>query len=131
MIEFDCTCVQKHHSIPTEVIEVSDHAILKVPEILKDYHRIFLVADENTYEVAGKEVEALLKEADCSYDDVMEIIVYLRDVADYDVVQALFKERFPDKPYVIVHAAVCRPGWLVEMECMAVKKIVNSDFPVF
>ena len=76
-------------------------------------------------------VEALLKEADCSYDDVMEIIVYLRDVADYDVVQALFKERFPDKPYVIVHAAVCRPGWLVEMECMAVKKIVNSDFPVF
>ena len=64
MIEFDCTCVQKHHSIPTEVIEVSDHAILKVPEILKDYHRIFLVADENTYEVAGRQVEALLKESD-------------------------------------------------------------------
>ena len=63
MIEFDCTCVQKHHSIPTEVIEVSEHAILKVPEILKDYHRIFLVADENTYEVAGRQVEALLKES--------------------------------------------------------------------
>ena len=24
MIEMDCTCVQKHHSIPTEVIEVSE-----------------------------------------------------------------------------------------------------------
>ena len=61
MIEFDCTCVQKHHSIPTEVIEVSEHAIEKVPGILKDYHRIFLVADENTYEVAGRRVEELLK----------------------------------------------------------------------
>ena len=39
-------------------------------------------------------VEALLKEADCGFGDVGHIIVYLR-----------------------------RPGWLVEMECMAVKKI--------
>ena len=63
MIEMDCTCSQNHHSIPTEVIEVSEHAIEKVPEILKNYHRIFLVADENTYEVAGRRVEELLKEA--------------------------------------------------------------------
>ena len=63
MIEMDCTCVQKHHCIPTEVIEVSEHAVEKTAEILKDYHRIFMVADENTYEVAGKRVEYLLKEA--------------------------------------------------------------------
>ena len=63
MIEMHCTCVQKHHSIPTEVIEVSEHALLKVPDILNDYHRIFLVADENTYEVAGKQVESLLRNA--------------------------------------------------------------------
>ncbi len=61
MIEMDCTCVQKHHSIPTEVIEVSDHAIEKVAEILKDYRRIFMVADENTYRVAGRRVEEILK----------------------------------------------------------------------
>ena len=61
MIEMDCTCVQKHHSIPTEVIEVSDHAIEKTAEILKDYRRIFMVADENTYEVAGRRVEEILK----------------------------------------------------------------------
>ena len=61
MIEMDCTCVQKHHSIPTEVIEVSDHAIEKTADILKDYHRIFMVADENTYKVAGRRVEELLK----------------------------------------------------------------------
>ncbi len=63
MIEMDCTCVQKHHSIPTEVIEVSEHAIEKTADILKDYHRIFLVADENTYAVAGRRVEQLLREA--------------------------------------------------------------------
>ena len=63
MIEMDCSCVQKHHSIPTEVIEVSDHAIEKVPEILRNYRRIFMVADENTYEVAGRRVEALLSSA--------------------------------------------------------------------
>ena len=61
MIEMDCTCSQKHHSIPTEVIEVSEHAIEKIPAILQGYHRIFLVADENTYAVAGKRAEELLK----------------------------------------------------------------------
>ena len=76
-------------------------------------------------------VEALLKEADCSYDDVSEMIVYLRDVADYELVRSLFEERFPDKPYVIVHAPVCRPGWLVEMECMAVKANNNPELPTF
>ena len=49
MIEMDCTCVQKHHCIPTEVIEVSEHAVEKTAEILKNYHRIFMVADENTF----------------------------------------------------------------------------------
>ena len=63
MIEMDCSCVQGHHSIPTEVIEVSEGAIEKVAEILKDYRRIFLVADEHTYEVAGRRAEELLRAA--------------------------------------------------------------------
>ncbi len=76
-------------------------------------------------------VEALLKEAECTYDDVCEMIVYLRDLADYQIVSDLYKERFPGKPYVIVHAHVCRPGWLVEMECMAVKSISSPTLPQF
>ena len=68
-------------------------------------------------------VEALLKEADCGFGDVGHIIVYLRDIADYAVVKEMFDKRFPDTPRVITLAPVCRPGWLVEMECMAVKKI--------
>jgi enamine deaminase RidA (YjgF/YER057c/UK114 family) len=59
------------------------------------------------------------------------LIVYLRDVADYDLVRSLFDERFPDKPLVIVHAPVCRTGWLVEMECMAVKATNEPTLPSF
>lgn len=86
--------------------------------------------EKQTYRML-ENVEALLKEAECTYDDVMEIIVYLRDIADYDLVQDLFEKRFANKPYIIVHAPVCRPGWLVEMECMAIKKINKHELPTF
>ena len=76
-------------------------------------------------------VEALLKEADCTFDDVSEMVVYLRDMADYELVSDLFKERFPEKPYVIVQASVCRPAWLIEMECMAIKAISAPSLPAF
>ena len=76
-------------------------------------------------------VEALLKEADCDYNDVGVMIVYLRDIADYKLVNKLYEERFPDKPRVIVHAPVCRSGWLVEMECMAVKAMNDKKLPSF
>jgi len=76
-------------------------------------------------------VEALLREAGCTYDDVAHMIVYLRDPADYAVVSRLYDERFPNKPRVIVNAPVCRSGWLVEMECMAVKAQSDERFPAF
>ncbi|MBP5776029.1 MAG: hypothetical protein J6W56_00625 [Prevotella sp.] len=88
-------------------------------DIVKQTHRMW----EN--------VEALLKEAECTYDDVSEMVVYLRDVADYELVKEMYEERFHGKPYVIVLAPVCRPGWLVEMECMAIKKNEKPEHPAF
>ena len=88
-------------------------------DVVKQTHRMW----EN--------VEALLKEADCTYDDVAEMVVYLRDPSDYELVSSLYEERFHDKPYVIVLAPVCRPGWLVEMECMAVKQVENNELAPF
>ena len=76
-------------------------------------------------------VETLLAEADCTYEDVGYMVVYLRDTADYQVVHQLYQERFAGKPYVIVHAPVCRSGWLVEMECMAVRKVDIPDLKAF
>ncbi len=63
MYSMECTCEQKRHEAPVKCIEVSEGAFEKIVEILKGYQRIFMVADENTYEVAGRRVEALLKEA--------------------------------------------------------------------
>ncbi len=76
-------------------------------------------------------VEALLKEADCGFDDLGHMIVYLRDMSDYQVVKRMYDERFPDTPKVFVHAPVCRPGWLIEMECMGVKACRHAEYAPF
>ncbi|MBR5307303.1 MAG: sn-glycerol-1-phosphate dehydrogenase [Clostridia bacterium] len=63
MLEMECTCEQKKHTAPIKVTEISENAVEKVAEILKDYKRIYVICDKNTYEVAGRRVEELLKEA--------------------------------------------------------------------
>lgn len=73
-------------------------------------------------------IGALLSAADCRWADVTHGIVYLRDVADYLVVSEMLKERLPQLPLVIVLAPVCRHGWLVEMECMAIRES-SSPYP--
>lgn len=64
-------------------------------------------------------IGALLKEAGCVFEDIVEMTVYLRDMADYAIVDRLFKEKFPETPYIILRASVCRPEWLIESECIA------------
>ena len=79
-------------------------------------------------ERAWGNIEALLAEADCNFDNVMQMTVYLRDASDYELVKPFFEEHLKDIPYVIVGAHVCRPAWLIEMECMAVKETYNKEF---
>ena len=76
-------------------------------------------------------VETLLKEADCGFENVAHLLVYLRDIADYTVVKDMFDKRFPNIPKVFLLAPVCRPGWLVEMECMAILPKHNEAYPAF
>lgn len=76
-------------------------------------------------------VEVLLKEGNATYDDVAYMIIYLRDIADYETVKALYEERFPEMPKVFVHAPVCRPGWLIEMECIAITDSKNAKYAAF
>ena len=47
-------------------------------------------------------------------------IIYLRDISDYAKVEAYMQTRYPDIPRIILEARVCRPGWLIEMECEAI-----------
>lgn len=65
-------------------------------------------------------IEVLLQEAGAGMQDVMQAIVYLRDIADYMPVKKYLQSHYPDLPYILVLAPVCRPGWLIETECIAV-----------
>ena len=76
-------------------------------------------------------VGELLKEGGMGFDDVMQIIVYLRDIADYRTVKHMFAERFPNIPCIFTLAPVCRPTWLIEMECVAVKKSQHPEYRDF
>lgn len=66
-------------------------------------------------------IGALLKDGGATMADVKYFIVYLRDISDYDVVEKFLTAAYPDVPHVIVQGKVCRPEWLIEMECVAEK----------
>lgn len=78
-----------------------------------------------------RNISALLTEAGATTEDIQQAIVYLRDTADYQVVEHFLAENYPGLPHIIVHAPVCRPGWLIEMECITVVPSENTAFGVF
>ncbi len=54
-------------------------------------------------------------------DDIRYFVVYLRDMADARDVESVLNEQYPGKPHIVTLAEVCRPQWLVEMECVALR----------
>lgn len=80
---------------------------------------------------ALENIGALLAEADAQWGDVGQLLVYLRDPADHDVVKRLLDAHLPELPRVILYAPVCRPKWLIEMECMAVRPLSKPQFAPF
>lgn len=62
-------------------------------------------------------IDALISEAGASRSDMCYSIVYLRNPEDYRKVNSIIAANLGETPYVIVHAPVCRKGWLIEMEC--------------
>ena len=59
----------------------------------------------------------LLREGGSTLADVPYFVIYLRDISDYHVIDSYMQSRFPAIPRIILEARVCRPSWLVEMEC--------------
>ncbi len=66
-------------------------------------------------------IAALLADGGAGMQDVRYFIIYLRDLADAPIVDAYMQAHFPNVPRVLTYAKVCRPAWLVEMECVATK----------
>lgn len=59
--KFSCTC-GKEHSVEIKKVIVENGAIDRIPEVLSSlgYNKVFMVADSNTYKVAGTQVAKLL-----------------------------------------------------------------------
>jgi enamine deaminase RidA (YjgF/YER057c/UK114 family) len=68
-------------------------------------------------------VSVLLSEADATMKDVQMAIVYLRNSEDLDIVQQRLSYILRNIPHTYLLAPVCRPEWLVEIECMAVTSL--------
>ena len=66
-------------------------------------------------------ISALLDAAGFAKGDLSSFIVYLRDIADYGFTKPLIDQYADNLPAVYVKAAVCRPGWLIEIEATAAK----------
>lgn len=76
-------------------------------------------------------IDALLSDAGAGLGDIAQAIVYLRDPADYARVRPIVAKAFPVERALFVHAPVCRPSWLVEIECIALTRDGDKAFPDF
>src|SRR5579872_4889189 len=93
-----------HHFISGTASIDSDGAVVHPGDVLRQLER------------ALGNVDALLRSGGATLHDMMHLIVYLRDSSDFPSVKACLAERFSDLPTLVVHGAVCRPDWLVEVE---------------
>jgi enamine deaminase RidA (YjgF/YER057c/UK114 family) len=110
----------RNHAIISGTASINNKGeVMHEGDIEKQTHRMW----EN--------VEALLAEAGMTMDDAVQLIVYLRDGADYENVCRMFREKYPNIPTVFTLAPVCRPTWLIEMECMAIRPAANGSWSDF
>ncbi len=75
-------------------------------------------------------VKVLLAEAKASFSDIAQSVIYLRDIADYQAVKETLTKANLNFPHLIVHAPVCRPEWLIEMECIAITSDSDKNYSV-
>ena len=76
-------------------------------------------------------IRALLAEGNADLSDIKCGTLYLRDKCDAGIaLDEIARSGISSEvPMVVLEAPVCRPTWLVEMECIAVKKESNP-YPV-
>ncbi len=76
-------------------------------------------------------MDQLLHSGNATLRDLMYVIVYLRDPSDIGPIESYLTGVLGGVPYVIVHAPICRPKWLVEIEGLAIKRKIKKNLPNF
>jgi enamine deaminase RidA (YjgF/YER057c/UK114 family) len=77
-------------------------------------------------------IRMLLGASDGAMDDVVYLIVYFRDADGAEQVDRYLKENLPAHiPYILLKGTVCRPGWLIEIEGVAISKERHPQYRDF
>ncbi len=108
-----------HHYISGTASIDNRGNVLHIGDVLKQTER------------AMENVEALLNSGGACMDDMMYLIAYLRDPADYQCVSRYLHDTFPNLPCIVVQGRVCRPEWLVEVEGIAAAPNSDPSMPSF
>ena len=68
-------------------------------------------------------IEAVLRSAGMTFDNVVKTTVFMTDLADFNTFNAIYAEYFPENPPArsCVQVAALPKGALVEAECIAVR----------
>ncbi len=78
-----------------------------------------------------KNIQMLLRDANAELNDIACMTIYIRDIADYKIVDKYLKKKFRNTPYIVNFGKVCRPEWLIEVECIALKIYSDKLYPQF
>ncbi len=135
-----CDC-GKHHTCPIEKIYVENGAISHLSELCQNYNNILIVADENTYGAAGRQVENALSDKEITrviFDGSTVLIPDERAIETVEkqtqdqeiivgigsgVIQDLCKyvSHFNNIPYMIVATAPSMDGYASSGAAMILK----------
>ncbi len=135
--DFDRLCPTKDYNVHFErgsKVAYADraHHFISGTASIDKYGEVVHLGDVlRQFDYAIDNVEALLRSGAAQLDDLMHLIVYLRDPSDHSAIARRLAERFPDLPTVIVQGAVCRPQWLVEVEGVAIAANDAPTLPPF
>jgi len=73
-------------------------------------------------------VETFLSDAGCTKTDIAYAVIYVRDASDYVSVSRVYQDMFGQIPTIFVSSAACKPGWLVGMECIAMRELSGNSW---
>lgn len=144
-----CIC-GKIHTTPIEDVIIENGAINKLPEVINRYNakKAFIIADVNTYEVAGKKACNILEENNIEYkkfiftdkelepdekavgsvtlafDKSCDIIIAIGSGVINDTSKIL--SNIANKPYIIVATAPSMDGYASDTSSMAVNGLKVS-----
>ncbi len=76
-------------------------------------------------------IAALLAATKAGLNDLAMILVYLRNPTDGPAIEKVLRQQFGSLPMLLLHAPVCRPGWLIEIEGVAIVATREPEFPEF